>query len=130
MSSVLRVLGVCTAVVAVSACQPKVEPVKPTADQQASLERLHKNCIAASPGQQGLLINMPRHRKSSMQFNCDDMKFTCETDYASDLCKGQMTVSKIESAFHQVCRTSRKAASSSACNKLSDCTAAVEPYNR
>lgn len=140
MSSFLRIFGVVTLAFAVSACQPKPEPVKPNSDQQASLNRLHKNCIAASPGKQGKLRNLPRYRKRSMQFACDEMKRTCETDYASDFCKSMMVVASVENAHQRACRVSRKAATSTACRKLRDCngkgfesqecTTAIARYNK
>jgi len=140
MQSLPKYLGVAALAFALSACQPpKPEPVKPTALQQTLLEKLHKRCFPASRGQQGSMTNMPRHRKQSLQFTCDEMKLTCENDYASDLCKGMMVVASVENAHQRACRTSVKASRSAACSKLGpcnrngfespECAAAIAKYN-
>jgi len=92
--------------ISLTACQPKVEPIKPTAEQQAQLNRLHKNCIAASPGKQGKMMNLARLRKKQQTFTCDEMKLNCETDFASEMCQGPMIVAKVEWAHQKVCRKS------------------------
>jgi len=106
-----------------TACQPKVEPIKPTAEQQASLNRLHKNCIAASRGKQGKMMNLARLRKKQQTFTCDELKLNCETDYASEMCQGPMIIAKVEWAHEKLCRKSRQAASSQPCRKLMPCNA-------
>jgi len=123
-----------------SACQVKPDPVKPTAEQHAALKRLHKNCIAASPGKEGRMLNLARLRKKQSIFTCDEMQQLCESDYASEMCKGMMTVAAVENAHQKACRTSRKAAASSACRKLSvcnvkgfeapECTSVIARFNR
>ena len=140
MHAFLKLFGTATLAITLSACQPKAEPVKPTDLQQTLLEKLHKRCIAASPGKKGSLKNLARHRKRSMQFTCDEMKLTCESDYASDFCKGMIVVASVENAYQRACRTSHKASASSACRKLRDCNgkgfespecaAAIAKYNR
>ena len=121
-----------------SACQQKVDPVKPNAEQQASLNKLYKRCgAAATTTPSGKMRNLVRHRKPNLEFTCDEMKQLCDNDYANDRCQGMMTVASIENAFHSVCRKSQQRA---ACSKLttcnvngfesSECASAITPYNR
>ncbi len=126
------------AISSLSACGSKVEPVKPSVEQQASLDRLYKRCgpaEATTPAKK--LKNLARLRKPDIYFTCDDMKQLCETDYANERCQGMITVASIEAAFHKACRTGNKP---SACNKVDACNAngfespeclsAIKPYNR
>ena len=119
-------------------CQAKVEPVKPDAEQQASLNRLYQSCKSAvTTLPSGKLKNLVRHRKKELFFTCDDMKQLCENDYANDRCHGMIIVASIENAFHRVCRSSNQP---SACRKLTicnakgfesaECLSAIKPYNR
>jgi len=126
--------------ISLSACQPKAEPVKPSAEQFASLNRLHKTCIAASPGKKGDMDHLARLRKKQSRFTCDEMKSLCESDYAHELCQGMIIVASVETAHQKACRSSAKGSVSSACRKLSacnvkgfespECLSAVKPYNR
>lgn len=119
-------------------CQAKVEPVKPNAEQQASLNRLYQTCKSAvTTAPSGKLKNLARHRKSDIYFTCDDMKHLCENDYVNDRCQGMIIVASIEYAFHRVCRSNNQP---SACRKLTvcnvkgfeslECLSAIKPYNR
>ncbi len=121
-----------------SACQPKVELVKPTAEQQEALDQLYNRCApAASTTPSKKLKNLAKHRKPDLYFTCDEMKQLCESDYANDRCQGMITVASIENAFHKACRSSHKP---SACRKLTvcnakgfespECLSAIKPYNR
>jgi len=121
-----------------SACQPKVEPVKPNAEQQALLTRLYKNCKSAvTTTPSGKLKNLAKYRKSEVYFTCEDMKQLCENDYVNNQCQAMITVASIENAFHQACRSRSQP---SACRKLtvcnakgfesSECLSAVKPFNR
>lgn len=123
----------------ISACQPKVEPVKPNAEQQASLTRLHKKCKSATTTTpSGKLKNLVKYRKPDLFFTCEDMKQFCENDYVNDRCQAMITVAAIENAFHKACRSSRQ--NSSSCRKLTvcnvkgfetpECLSAIKPYNR
>ena len=127
--------------ISLSACGPKHEPVKPDAQQQASLTRLHKNCIAASPGKKGEMRNLARLRKKQAIFSCDEMKQICEQDYANDMCKGMMTVASVENAVEKACRKNERASRSPACSKLTrpcnvkgfespECTSVIARYNK
>ena len=127
--------------ISLSACGPKHVPVKPDAQQHASLTRLHKNCIAASPGKSGTLRNLARLRKKQATFTCDEMKQICEQDYANEMCKGMMTVASVENAFEKACRKNERASSSPACSKLTkpcnvegfesqECSNVIARYNR
>ena len=141
MVSVTRIWGgviAASVLISMSACQPKVEPVKPSAEQQAALNRLHKKCKAAvKTTPSGKLTNLVRHRTPEIDFTCEDMKQLCETDYANDRCQSMMVVASIENAFHKACRTKSQP---SACRKLTicnvqgfespECSSAVQPYNR
>ena len=144
MQSFRKILGAATLALviggALSACQPKAELVKPTADQQASLERLRVNCIAASPGKEGKMRNLAELRNRQQTFTCDEMKALCETDYAGKMCQGMMTVAAVENAHQKACRKSAAASRSSACQKLApcngkgftspECTAVIARFNR
>jgi len=121
-----------------SACQPKVEPVKPNAEQQALLTRLYKNCKSAvTTTPSGKLKNLAKYRKSDVYFTCEEMKQLCENDYVNDQCQAMITVASIENAFHKACRTRQQ---SSACRKVDvcnikgfespECLSAVKPFNR
>lgn len=126
------------AISSLSACGAKVEPVKPSVEQQASFDRLYKRCgpaEATTPSKK--LKHLARLRKSDIYFTCDDMKQLCETDYASERCQGMITVASIEVAVHKACRTGNKPSACSkvgACNKNGfespECASAIKPYNR
>ena len=126
--------------VAITACQPKAKPVPPDAKQHAALERLHKGCIAASPGQKGEMLNLASLRKKKQTFTCDEMKELCANDYPGQMYLSNMLKASVENAFHKVCRKSQKTSRSAACNKLTVCNAkgfeslecgkAIAPYNR
>lgn len=120
------------------ACQPKPEPLKPNAKEQASLDKLYNRCTrAAASTPSRKLKNLVRHRKPEVFFTCDDMRQLCEDDYTNDRCQSMMVVASIEHAFHRVCRTNYQA---SACGKLDacnirgfetpECSIAIEPYNQ
>jgi len=121
-----------------SACQPKIEPVAPTAEEQASLNRLYKKCIpATTTTPSGKFKNLAKHRKPNVFFTCDDMKQLCESDYANERCQSMIIVTSIENAYHSVCRKTHQR---SACQKLQvcnvkgfespECLTAIKPYNR
>ena len=121
-----------------SACKPKLEPVKPSVEQQASLNKLYKKCIpAAATTPSRKLKNLARHRKPEVFFTCAEMKQLCENDYTNDRCQSMMVVASIENAVHKVCRANHQ---SSACRKLDacnikgfespECLSAIKPYNR
>lgn len=79
-----------------SACQPKLEPVKPNGEQQASLNKLHKKCIlAAATTPSKKLTNLVRHRKPELFFTCDEMKQLCENDCESSKRGPQLSVLRV-----------------------------------
>ena len=127
-----------------TACSPKAEPVTPNAQQQASLERLHKNCIlpaSLNRREPGTLRNMPDMRKRKFYYTCDEMKQLCESDYASEMCKSMMLVASVENAMQKTCRKLKPRTTSAKCNEVShscngkgfdspECRSAIAPYNR
>ena len=132
------VVGSFFVILFLSACQPKAELVKPTAEQQEALDLLYNRCTpAASTTPSKKLKNLAKYRKPDLHFTCDEMKQLCENDYANDRCQGMITVASIENAFHKACRSSHKP---SVCRKLSvcnvkgfespECLSAIKPYNR
>lgn len=127
-----------------SACNPKAKPVLPNAQEQASLERLHKNCIlpaSLNRRQPGSLRNMPDMRKRKFYYTCDEMKQLCETDYESEMCKSMMLVASVENAMQKTCRTLKARRTSPECTKVqsscngkgfasTECRSAISRYNK
>ena len=127
-----------------SACNSKAAPVTPNAQEQASLERLHKNCLlpASLNGRNpGSLTNMPAMRKRKFDFTCDEMKDICESDYASEMCKSMMLVASVENAMQKTCRILQPRQTSPQCTKVGqscngkgfespECSGAIAPYNK
>lgn len=105
--------------IAMTACSSE-EIQKPDAQQQSSLKRLHKNCIAASPGKQGRFKNLAVLRKNKLHFTCDEMKLSCESNFVSEACEGMMLVASVQNAYQKICR-SNNSSGSSACKKLAPC---------
>ena len=148
MQSFLKLLSVVImafAVSSLSACQPKGPPPVPaTAEQQASLERLRKNCIlpASLNGRKpGSLRNMPDMRDTKFYYTCDEMKQLCESDYESEMCKSMMLVASVENAMQKTCRALPPRRTSPECTKVGrgcngkgfaspECQSAIAPYNR
>ena len=125
-------------------CNLKAAPVLPTAEEQASLERLHKNCFlpaSLNRREPGTLRNMPEMRKRKFYYTCDEMKQTCESDYASDMCKSMMLVASVENAMQNTCRSDPPRTTSPSCKKVTngcngkgfaspECANAIAPYNK
>ena len=127
-----------------TACNLKAKPVTPNTEQQASLERLHKNCIlpASLNGRQpGSLRNMPDMRKRKFYYTCDEMKQLCETDYESEMCKSMMLVASVENAMQKTCRKLKARRTSPECTEVqsscngkgfasTECRSAISRYNK
>lgn len=128
-----------------TACSLKTPPPVPaTAEQRASLERLHENCIlpaSLNRREPGSLRNMPDMRKRKFYYTCDEMKQLCESDYESEMCKSMMLVASVENAMQKTCRALPPRRTSSECTKVSrgcngkgfaspECQSAIAPYNR
>jgi len=77
--------------------------------------------MAGVSRQKGSLINLPELRKQKKYFTCDEMKVLCETDYASEMCRGMRISASVENAFQKTCRKSKAARSSKACEEVRVC---------
>lgn len=142
LSKILRTAAISIMLTAsLTACQPNVELVPATAEQRASLERLRKNCITASPGKEGKMYNLGELRHKQRIFTCDEMKELCVSDYEGEMCKGMMTVASVENAVEKACRSRGQASRSATCTKITsacngkgftspECSSAIAQFNR
>lgn len=104
-----------------TACQS--EPVQiPTPEQQTALDKLHKRCNAGSLDKNGHLKHLAEQRKrNQLMFTCDELKQTCEENYASKICMSMRTVTAVQHAHERACRSGNPV--SSTCKALAPCNA-------
>ena len=131
--------------ISLTACGPKTKPVKPTAEQQTSLEQLHKSCLVTSAHGhvrvKGSLPHLAKLRKRQHYFSCGEITELCGIDYENEMCKSMIIVASVENAFEKACRKSKAASRSAACTRVSracnvkgfdspECISAVARYNK